>query len=644
MNGERQFGPYRLIRQIAVGGMAEIHLAKTRGIAGFEKYVALKMIHPNFSSDDQFIEMLIDEAKISVQLQHANIAQTFDLGCVGDRYYITMEYVDGADLYKLLKQASEKNIVMPVDVAAFVAKEIANGLDYAHRKRDEYGRAMGIVHRDISPQNVLISHSGEVKLVDFGIAKATMKARQTAVGVIKGKYYYMSPEQAWGDPVDLRTDIFSAGILLYESLTGQMLYLEEDLHRLLQMVRSANIARPTSLRRDIPPQLEHIVMNALRKERDDRYQSAADLSTDLERFLHTYSPVFTPAKIAEYFHSVLEDQAPLPAIAVQQPQDDNEPSMVTMRLDTSELLRERDEFSDENSVIFQIDELRKDAEVGQAKPAKPPRSSRDSTRKLPSHQHARPREEVMDNIEEQTMISAPPGFGGAEDRGAGDEDATFNLPHTPRVSPSDFPEDGDFEPTLVGTQFDQTAGPDSQTADPASVGLAGGEVDEDGPTLRRDRPQELDSLLARHGANRKPPPPPPRKAGTKKRGPVHPALGAKNPQPAVSALNPPRRSRKTPPNVPDKGGPSVLSALVGPSDAIAPVQRDRPQPTPPSVPQQAAPGAGPHHPAPGSGPHHPAPGSGPHHPAPGSGPHHPAPGSGPHHPAPGSGPHPMAGG
>src|SRR6476646_1679586 len=190
----RQFGPYRLVRQIAVGGVAVIHLAKTKGIAGFEKYVALKMIHPNFAEDEQFIEMLVDEAKIAVQLNHGNIAQTFDLGRVGDTYYITMEFVDGADLYKILRRGSEKDYELPLDVCAFVGKEITSALDHAHRKRDSFGKPLGIVHRDVSPQNVLISYSGEVKLVDFGIAKAASRGRHTAAGVIKGKYYYMSPE------------------------------------------------------------------------------------------------------------------------------------------------------------------------------------------------------------------------------------------------------------------------------------------------------------------------------------------------------------------------------------------------------------------------------------------------------------------
>ena len=148
---ERQFGPYKLVRQIAVGGMAEIHLAKTAGIAGFEKYVALKMIHPNFADDEQFIQMLIDEAKIAVQLTHGNIAQTFDLGRVGETYYITMEYVDGADLYKILRRASEQDLEMPLDVCAFIGKEILSALDHAHRKRDHTGRSLGIVHRDVSP-------------------------------------------------------------------------------------------------------------------------------------------------------------------------------------------------------------------------------------------------------------------------------------------------------------------------------------------------------------------------------------------------------------------------------------------------------------------------------------------------------------
>ncbi|NVB82927.1 MAG: protein kinase, partial [Kofleriaceae bacterium] len=354
---ERQFGPYRLVRQIAVGGMAEIHLAKTKGIAGFEKYVALKMIHPNFAEDEQFIQMLVDEAKIAVQLNHGNIAQTFDLGRVGDTYYITMEYVDGADLYKILRKSSEIDAEMPLDVCAFIAKEIASALDHAHRKRDHTGKALGIVHRDVSPQNVLVSFAGEVKLVDFGIAKATMKARQTAVGVIKGKYYYMSPEQAWGDQIDYRSDIFSAGIVLYEMITGQMLYLEEDLHKLLDMARRADIAPPSTLRKGVPPQLEKIVMHALQKERGDRYQSASDFAADLERFLHTYSPVFTAAKVAGLIKNIIGGPIEIPDGGDYDVEVRDGP-IATHTLDSKDLILDKEELHDENSVIFRVDDLK----------------------------------------------------------------------------------------------------------------------------------------------------------------------------------------------------------------------------------------------------------------------------------------------
>ena len=357
--GERQFGPYRLVRQIAVGGMAEIHLAKTKGIAGFEKYVALKMIHPNFAEDEQFIQMLVDEAKIAVQLTHGNIAQTFDLGRVGETYYITMEYVDGSDLYRILRKGSEIDFEMPLDVCAFIAKEIASALDHAHRKKDHTGRPLGIVHRDVSPQNVLISYSGEVKLVDFGIAKATMKARQTAAGVIKGKYYYMSPEQAWGDSIDHRSDIFSAGIVLYEMIVGQMLYLEEDLHKLLDMARKAEIAPPSKLRKGIPPQLEKIVMHALQRVPGERYQSAGDFATDLERFLHAYSPVFTASKVSGLIRKVIGDPVVVPTEADFPSIEIHDGANATFTLDTNDLVHDGKELHDENSVIFRLSELKK---------------------------------------------------------------------------------------------------------------------------------------------------------------------------------------------------------------------------------------------------------------------------------------------
>jgi serine/threonine protein kinase len=548
--GERQFGPYRLVKQIAVGGMAEIHLAKTQGVAGFEKYVALKMIHPNFAEDEQFIQMLVDEAKIAVQLNHGNIAQTFDLGRVGDTFYITMEYVDGADLYKILRRGSEIDIEMPLDVCAFVGKEIASALDHAHRKKDHLGKNLGIVHRDVSPQNVLISYSGEVKLVDFGIAKATMKARQTAVGVIKGKYYYMSPEQAWGEVIDYRSDIFSAGIVVYEMLTGQMLYLEEDLHRLLDMARRAEIASPTTLRKGIPPQLERIVMRALQRKKEDRYQSAADFASDLERFLHAYSPVFTAAKLSGLLKQIVGEPEGVPDYSIEV----SEGPEVTHTLTVDDLIHTRDELRDENSVIFRVAEL---------KPKKTPAGPRGVTRqadlndlgpRAPTPPKGAPRQSTGPKpvvkprgADEETRETAPapPGpqqedsgpmlWSGQAVTGAEEDVEHTMISGAPTAMGGPFMDvaGGDVDATMISgaPEPEEEAGDeDAPTTDTSS---------EDGPTMQRDFRDK------------------PRI--TKQRGAVAPAaLSAKIHAPAVSELRKPRASRKTP----GAGVPNVMQQIV----------------------------------------------------------------------------------
>jgi serine/threonine protein kinase len=230
----RPFGPYTLLRRVAVGGMAEVYVGKTAGIGGFEKLVAIKVIHPRYAEDEHFVKMLVEEAKISVLLTHVNIAQTFDLGQAEDTYYIAMELVEGVDGYRVMRKVTDLKKALPIDVCVYVVSEMCNGLDYAHRKRDpQTQQPLGIVHRDISPQNVLISFAGEVKIVDFGIAKAASRSEHTEAGVIKGKYYYMSPEQEWGDPMDHRSDVFSTGVVLYELLTGRMLYNDDNIPLLL---------------------------------------------------------------------------------------------------------------------------------------------------------------------------------------------------------------------------------------------------------------------------------------------------------------------------------------------------------------------------------------------------------------------------
>ena len=288
--------------------MAEIHLARTTGIGGFEKLLALKVIHPKFSADQEFIDMLVDEAKIAVQLSHVNVGQIFDLGQVDGVYYIAMEFIDGRDLYQLLVRCSELGIEIPFDIIAFIAKEVAAGLHYAHTRSDNYGRPLNIIHRDVSPQNVLVSYDGQVKIVDFGIAKASQRSRETEGGIIKGKFFYMSPEQAWGDTLDGRSDIFSAGICLYEMITGEMLYNEDKALLLLEKVRKAEIPSMRRRRPDIPPLLEQVTLKALARDVGDRYQSGEELQGALSGYLYGNWPSFNRRRVADFMKQVFGDQ------------------------------------------------------------------------------------------------------------------------------------------------------------------------------------------------------------------------------------------------------------------------------------------------------------------------------------------------
>ncbi|MCB9591933.1 MAG: protein kinase [Sandaracinaceae bacterium] len=340
--------------------MAEVYVAKTKGIGGFEKLIAIKVIHPRFSEDEHFIQMLVEEAKISVHLSHVNVAQTFDLGCIDDTYYIAMEFIEGADAYRVGKRAHDRNVALPVDICTYVAAEICNGLGYAHRKRDSEGRPMGIVHRDISPQNVLISYAGEVKLVDFGIAKAALRGGQTEVGVIKGKYYYMSPEQAWGDPVDQRSDIFSTGILLHELLTGEMVYQENNVPALLDRVRKAEIASPRHKRPDVNPALERVIMKSLAKEPADRYQSAHAFGQDLTELLYKGNPTFTASRLAQLMGALFPDDVRRHSQILKLPEDEpNAPSEPPPSQDVELPPMSRDEFvpPPEASVVFDLGDV-----------------------------------------------------------------------------------------------------------------------------------------------------------------------------------------------------------------------------------------------------------------------------------------------
>ncbi len=306
------FGKYFLLERINVGGMAEVFRAKAFGVEGFERLVAVKRILPNIAEDKEFIRMFIEEAKLSVQLNHANIAQIFDLGVVDSSYYIALEHIHGRDLRGIFDRCRQAGEPMPVAQACFVAMKVCEGLDYAHNKRDQGGRELSLVHRDVSPQNILVSFEGEVKLIDFGIAKAAGTGAKTQSGILKGKFGYMSPEQVNGVQVDRRSDVFSCGIVLYELLTGERLFVGESDFSTLEKVRNVEILPPSTFNRKIPEELERIVLKALTKSVDDRYQNAIDLHDELQAFVYTAGEFYSRKDLAGWmkktFAKEIEDE------------------------------------------------------------------------------------------------------------------------------------------------------------------------------------------------------------------------------------------------------------------------------------------------------------------------------------------------
>ena len=284
------FGKYLLLERINVGGMAEIFLARSRGMHGFKRILAIKKILPTMAEDEDFIAMFIDEARIAAELSHTGIVQIYELGKFENDYYISMEFVHGKDMRYIQERMARLQEPMDFHMAAFVAFRICEALDYAHSKRDPSGQPLNIAHRDISPQNVILSFDGEVKICDFGIAKAANRSQKTQAGVLKGKFGYMSPEQVRGLPLDGRSDIFTVGTLLYETITLERLFLGESDFSTLEKVRNADVLPPSKYNDKVPKELEDIILKALQKDVEDRFQSAADMAEALQVFLLRSKP------------------------------------------------------------------------------------------------------------------------------------------------------------------------------------------------------------------------------------------------------------------------------------------------------------------------------------------------------------------
>lgn len=303
------FGKYILLEKIAAGGMAEIYLAKAPGAENVSKFVAIKRILPQYSNNHEFIEMFKEEAKIAIHLSHSNVVSINEFGEQNGLFYLAMQYVDGKNLRQTLNRFKKEKKYFTLPQVVYVIKEAAKGLDHAHRCVDgTTGAPLNITHRDISPQNIMLSYDGEVRIIDFGIAKAESKIETTRAGTLKGKFGYMSPEQAEGYEVDFRTDIFSLGIVLWELLAQDRLFVSNNEINTLKKIRECHIPSLRKLDPNIPQELERITNKALARDRTLRYQSAEELAQDLQIFLNKHYPEFTSRDLSQALKSLFSDE------------------------------------------------------------------------------------------------------------------------------------------------------------------------------------------------------------------------------------------------------------------------------------------------------------------------------------------------
>jgi|HubBroStandDraft_6_1064221.scaffolds.fasta_scaffold138498_2 serine/threonine protein kinase len=288
--------------------MAELFLARTVGPEGFEKLVVLKKILPKLAENPKFVRLFLDEARLAAALDHPHIAHVYDLGKVDNSYFFAMEYVHGQDLHAAVKRTARLGKRLPIDHAVQIAHAVASALHYAHERRAPDGSLLGIVHRDVSPSNVLIAYDGAIKLVDFGVAKAATSSVKTRTGTLKGKISYMSPEQARGSPIDRRSDVFALGTVLWELVTSQRLFKAENDLATIQRIINSEAEPPTQLRPDCPPELETIILKALAVDAAERYQSAEELQLDLEELAREHKLVQSTVALRAYMHELFADE------------------------------------------------------------------------------------------------------------------------------------------------------------------------------------------------------------------------------------------------------------------------------------------------------------------------------------------------
>jgi len=303
------FGKYVLLEKLAMGGMAEVYLSRSIGHGGVGKFVAIKRILPQFSEQPEFVDMFKDEASIAINLQHSNIVTINEFGMEKNQFFIAMDFVNGRNLKQILTKAKQANRALEIEHIVYICKEVAAGLDHAHRcLNPATAKPLNIIHRDMSPHNVMLSFDGEIKVVDFGIAKAETQIESTRAGTLKGKFGYMSPEQADAQEVDQRTDVFSLGIILWELLANDRLFVGKNEIEILRKIKECNIQPLRKLNANIPPELEKIVSKALAKDRNLRYRNAEDFHRDLHRFLNLKYPDFSKGDFAKFLKDLFSKE------------------------------------------------------------------------------------------------------------------------------------------------------------------------------------------------------------------------------------------------------------------------------------------------------------------------------------------------
>ncbi len=302
---------YRIIEKIDAGGMAEIYRGEAVSLEGFSRTVAIKRILPSMCSDKKFVAMFLDEARLSMKLQHANIVQIFDIGKADDTYFVVMELIEGVNLRRMMQRAIDRGIQIPLGLTCYLTVEIAKALAYAHEKNDEKGKPLGIVHRDVSPPNVLLSRQGEVKLTDFGLAKAASHVQQTDAGVIKGKFSYLSPEVVEGKTADPRADVYSAGIMAWEMLTGRKLFAGTNDMETVELVRKGSVPKVSTIRDDIDEDFDRVLLKALAKNPKRRYQSARAMEQAFTAYLFKRGEAVTSSDVSDFLKNLRGDSEEL---------------------------------------------------------------------------------------------------------------------------------------------------------------------------------------------------------------------------------------------------------------------------------------------------------------------------------------------